>query len=502
VGARRALAVAVASALCSCAHVGPNVVASRARAVPGAPVFAGAPPAKMVLDGRPLDVDPSGAARYLVRARFEDAAGRPTDLVSGGDVEFVPSTGSAQWQTRLRYGAPAAIVSSFVDGPITVRVHASVGAPIPDAGIATDTRTWTVPRVVARALGPHAVWVGWFPRATDGEGSVVRNGDQRAAVTIAPGISGYIDETVAPGHAYAYRVSLADRVATTVRATAPAELAHGSPGGLGGKGVWLSFSPSTLDGDGYDKLKARDVVLRAVASGLRSVDVRTAYGPYREITSDDASTIDAVIDGLAAHRIAAIAWTVPRSASFEDLEADVAAARYRTPNGNHFAALAVDLERGDYFLGNGRAGYDALATYLTLLRAAVGPRYPIVATVEDPNLEHLTEAVYPFAAIARAADVLQPMVYWRLASRRILSPKQVAATIAASQTATLREAGRTLPVNVGMQTAADGPLGAPAAEEIAAAVAEAKASGAIGVTFFDWGGTPEAAWSAIANARW
>jgi hypothetical protein len=38
----------------------------------------------------------------------------------------------------------------------------------------------------------------------------------------------------------------------------------------------------------------------------------------------------------------------------------------------------------------------------------------LVATVEDPNLERLPAGTIPYAAIAAAADVLQPMSYWRM----------------------------------------------------------------------------------------
>jgi hypothetical protein len=458
----------------------------------------------MLLDGRPLDVDPSGAARYLVLARFVDAAGRPTDLVSGGDVEFVPSRGNAQWQTRLRFGGPAAIVSVFDDGPLVVRVRADVGSPVPETSIATDTRRWAVPRRVARALGPHSVWLGWFPVVNDGSVRIARRGGTSSPqrVTVSAPASAYRDETVAPGTTYRYDVLFPNGDRTTLPVRVPAEAPHGAPGVFAGKGMWLSFSPSTLDDDGYDKLHSAALVARAHSAGLRSIDLRTAYGPFREITNDAAPTIDAVIDGATARGIAPIAWTVPRSASFEDLEAEVWATEYRTANRHGFTALAVDLERGGYYLGSGAAGYAALATYLRDLRAALGPDYPILATVEDPFLEHLTDATYPYEAIAAQADVLQPMVYWRMMSRRATTPRDARAAVAGSYAATLREAKRLLPVNVGLQSTSEGPFGAPSASEIAAAVSQSRSLGAAGVAFFDWNGTSDAGWRAIGNARW
>ena len=458
----------------------------------------------MLLDGRALDIDPSGAARYLVRARFVDAVGRPTDLVSGGDVEFVPSRGRAQWQTRLRFGGPAAIISVFDDGPFVVSVHAEVGVHVPEARIETDTRSWSVPRRVAKALGPHSVWIGWFPAPKSGAVRIVRRGGATSlwiATVSSPG-NRFRDESVVPGTTYRYDLVFPSGERTTLGVPVPAEARHGTLGAFAGKGAWLSFSPSTFDDDGYDKLRPAAIVARARAAGLHSIDLRTTYGPFREITSDDAPAIDALIDTAVARGVTLVAWTVPRSTSFEDLEAEVAAAGYRTANGNGFAALAVDLERGAYFMGSGARGYAALAAYLRDLRAALGPRYPILATVEDPFLEHLTDASYPYEQIAEHADALQPMAYWRMMSRRATTPRDARAAVAGSYAATLHLAKRTLPVDVGLQSTSEGPHGAPSASEIAAADSQSQKLGAIGVTVFDWNGTPERVWRAVGNARW
>jgi hypothetical protein len=460
----------------------------------------------MVLEARPLDVSPDGAARWLVRARFIDARGRPTELLGGGDVTFVPSRGSAQWQTRLRFGGPAAIVSTFDDGPLRVRATADVGVPVPAARTATDTRSWRVSRVVASALGPHAAVLGWFPHVTAGAVSIARgDGDSgvlSAPATVAAPSSSFRDASVTPGASYRYRIVLPSGARTTLRVAVPPEARHGDLATIGGKGMWLSFSPSTLDADRYDRLVPADVVSKAKAAELHSIELRTTYGPFEEITPAAKSSIDALIDAAAAHGIAVVAWTVPRSTSFEDLAAAVAAARYTTPNGNGFAALSVDLERGDFFLRNGAAGYAALGAYLHLLRGALGPGYPLIATVEDPYLEHLDRASYPYDAIAASADALQPMTYWRMLSRHAVGAQAVRAALRGSYAATLREAGRGLPIDLGLQSTAEGPRGAPPADEIAASIVEARALGALGVTFFDWSGTPPAGWQAIAQTPW
>jgi hypothetical protein len=355
---------------------------------------------------------------------------------------------------------------------------------------------------VAEALGPHAIQIGWFPGGADATARVVRRSPRDSNVSILTTAPSFRDTSVVPGHVYRYDVSIPGRATVALRVAAPAEPPFVAIDRFGGKAMWRSFSPSLLDANAYAHLDANAIVARARASGIRAIELRVAYGPFSEITPEDRGTIDALLDAAAANGVAVLAWTVPRSTAFEDLAIDVRLARYRTARGAHFAALAVDLERGDDYLGSGAHGYAALATYLGGLRAALGPRYPLVATVEDPFLEHLGNADYPYRAIARDASVLQPMAYWRMLSKRAVTPAAVRTALRGSYAATLREADRNVPIDIGGQTAGDGPRGAPPAGEIDAAIDESRRLGALGITFFDWSGTNDAQWRAIARRAW
>jgi hypothetical protein len=163
--------------------------------------------------------------------------------------------------------------------------------------------------------------------------------------------------------------------------------------------------------------------------------------------------------------------------------------------------LAVDLERGEEVLGSGPRGYAALRTYLGALRRAVGPRVLLVATIEDPYLEHLDQAKFPYREIARDADVLQTMTYWRM-----MGPWDTAAKVQAAVTgsvALVRQlAARDVPVDVGAQTGVLSKRGAPPGDELTAAIDASRRAGAIGVTFYDWSGTGPEQWDAIARAGW
>lgn len=494
----------------ACSHIGgntqptPTPVRRLPTPYPSGPIFAGGRPARTVLHSAPLGVSPDGVARWLVRVAFVDAAGKATRVLHGGNVDFFPSRGLAQWQTRLRFDGPAAIVSTSTDGPLALAIVPHVGVDLGVSRAVTDTRQWTGPRVVASALGPHLAQIGWFPAPPFGTVRIGRASlHARPAVTLAAARDGtFRDPTVLPGITYRYRVEVPGRRPAFVVVNVPHMPRHGSLTSIAGKAMWLSFSPSQLDVDAYSQLEPSRVAERASAAGLRAIVLRTGYGPYWEITPQAKPTIDALIDAVAARGIAVVGWTVPRAVEYDDLAAAVRTAAYRTPRGNGFAALAVDLERGDEYLGSGAAGYSALKAYLRLLRAALGRSYPLIATVEDPYLEHLSNDVFPYATIAASADALQPMTYWRMLSKNAITPQTVRRALRGSYAATRREAGRDIPIDVGGQTSPVGPRGAPLPDEIAASTREARALGAVGITFFDWAGTNEAQWRALAQTPW
>ncbi len=462
-----------------------------------------APAAAFALEATPLESTPDGA-RVLVRVRFRDAHGGPTSARHGTDFDWYPSRGDAQWQTGLRYGGPAAIVTLADEAPLRVRVVAHR----PDLGtrtIALDPRAWHLPRVVAQAVGPHLVRVGWFPRLARGGVRIERvtAGGVRGLAALAhdPQRSFWDDPGVAPDSTVRYRVTRPGEPARTVTVQVPPELPPSALDAVRGKGAWLAFSGDPLDDDGFAKLDADGIVATAKAAGLRYVELRLAYGAFDEVTAAAKPTVDRLIDGLDGAGIAVVGWTVPRALDGEDLRRDVAVAAYRTPAGHRITGLAVDLERGEEFMGSGPRGAAALRGYLRALRAAVGPRVLLAANVEDPFLERLDGHSYPYAEIAAAADVLQPMTYWRF-----LGPRDSLLTAEQAVTGSLRRlralAGPGVPLSLGAQTTSLSRRGAPPADELRAAVEAGRREGAIGVIFYDWNGTAPEQWQTIADTRW
>jgi len=463
-----------------------------------------APAASFALDVQPLDVSPDGDARALVRVVLRDASGAIVRLRRGADFDFFSTPGSAQWQTRLRYGGPAAIVSVRGDGPVAVRVVANRPKELGTQLASFDTRAWHVPRTVAAAVGPHVVRVGWFPQERGGAVRVYRvdaRGARALAATLRAPSSSWDDDTVEPGRVARYAVVRPHGATAFVHANVPPQLADSTVDAIRGKSAWLAFSADPLDDASYTKLDVDGIADTAARAGLRSIELRLAYGAFDEVTPPAKATIDRLIDGLAARHVAVIGWTVPRTIAYDDLARDVAVAAYRTPNGNRITGLAIDVERGAEFMGDGPTGYAALRDYVSAVRRAVGAHVLLIATIEDPYLEHLDQSKVPYREIARDADVLQPMTYWRMLGPWDSIPK-VQAAVAGSVALVHRLAQRDVPIDVGAQTGVLSKRGAPPGDELAAAIDASRRAGAIGITFYDWTGTGPEQWDAIAKASW
>ncbi len=460
------------------------------------------PARRMQLETSPLGADPDGNARWLVRVRFASAVGSATNLLKGGDIEFHSSRGVAQWQTRTRFGGPAAIVSTTSSGPLAVRATSKDPNGIADARVEIDTRQGHVAPVVAKALGPHLVQLGWFPAAQK-KIEVSRAGPdgKHIVCTLMPPSSTCRDASVRPAAAYRYTVTelggIRDSLKVSVRDEAPSQ----SLDVVRGKGMWLRFSPDPLDDDAYSNLDAAGIVDRAKRAGLRYIELRIAYGEFWEITPAAKTRIDALIDAAADAGIAVLAWTVPRAPSFDDLALNVAAANYRTARGTRVAGLAIDLERGDEYMGEGAQARSAIAEYSRVLRQALGRSYLIVGTVEDPYLGTLTNRDFPFSIVAENSNVIQPMMYWRF-YRKGLDAAAAGTAVRQSIQALRREAGRPIAINMGGQTSSLGPCGAPPPSEITASLDESLRAGVIGETFFDWFGTSDVQWDAISSFPW
>jgi len=472
--------------------------------VPTGPVYVGNPATHFRLESRPLGFDPDGNARWLVLVRYLDAQNQPTKIMLNSDLDYQENRGVMQWQPRMRYGQPSAVVTTASAGPLSLTVTSN--SPFKGKQIArTDPALWHFAHVVAAPLGPHLIQIGWFPQETNAI-RIVRTdsrGKRSVIAVVAPPSSTYRDASVKPSTTYRYQIyRRAKKAVWTPWVRSDDDLPATSAGAAAGKGIWLYFGTNPYDNHYIATLDPAAIADQASRAGLHYVEFRTAYGAYWEVEPPIKDRVDGIIDALAGRGIATVGWTVPRQASYEDLRASVLTAEYRTARGTRFAALALDLERGDEFMHDCPTGCVAMAQYVRILRAAVGPKYTIVSTVEDPYLEKLDNSKYPYRAIAQYSDALQPMAYWRMLSKNSTSVDQMKALLNGSYQKTQQMAGRTLPISIGGQTSSEGVRGAPPPDEIYGSLEQSKALGAIGECFFDWDGTSAAQWSAIGRFTW
>ena len=405
---------------------------------------------------------------------------------------------------RLKRAASVMVTMASPDRSLTEKLSA------PDQALAAFA-------VTAQPIGPHLISVGWTPLAaasgvagykvyrSDAEG-----GANELIAELPRQRNSWRDSTVDAGSRYRYLV-MADAPDSDIHASAegvvtPPELPAASADALAGKGMFLYFSSLGSDPHNYRRYDPDTVIGEAQKAGIRVIELRMARGTsFMAETPPARAWLNHIIDGASAAGIKLIAWTVPRRVTTEDVLQSVSAAEYQTPSGNGFVGLALDLETGARYMGDGAAAKDAMVRYIDAVRTAVGPHYLLVATVASPMMGHLTNADYPYARIAAYADVMQPMEYWHYfdeSAHHAYAHGEVAGVATATVLRTRALAGRDIPVNIAGQSVDLEGTGAPSGREISWSLDAAKSVGAIGETFFDFAGTQPDGWAAIQAFEW
>jgi hypothetical protein len=415
-------------------------------------------------------------------------------------------------------GAPGAIVTASENAEFSVVASSS------NAAIGRQSIALAAPSIsnlqfsaTAQPIGARLVDVGWMHLPDDGNVTEYKVYRRRAGAvhgqllaTISPAGRSWRDDSVSPASAYIYTV-VASRPAypysaSTGFVTTGTALTSTTLSAISGKGMFLYFTPDAGGENSYLKYDPAAVISRAQTSGISHIEVRMARGTFAEAaTPASRAWLDELIDRASAAGIRLIAWQVPRRSTTADAAAAVAAAEYTTPSGNGFSGISLDIEDGDNYMGNGDIAKQRMVDQIALVREAVGPDYLVVATVMSPALTHWTNARYPFSGIATYASVMQPMEYWHhfyTSKHHSYTQDEVSGACADSVSLTRQQAGRDIPINVAGQSDDLGTTGRPSSDEIGWCLAGAKGAGAIGQTFFDWRGTGDDGWSAIADFAW
>ena len=172
-----------------------------------------------------------------------------------------------------------------------------------------------------------------------------------------------------------------------------------------GLGTWFDVYDTAL----YNSPTA--VAGRLAAHGVRTAWIETANDRSRTDVVQPAG-LARLVDALHAEGISAIAWYLPgHDASGRDLRRARAMLSFRTPAGDGFDGVALDIE--SLRTKNVKQRTARLLALLDRLRDEAGST-PVAAITYPPRAfeRHLTWwPGFPWAAIAGKVDAIVPMLY-------------------------------------------------------------------------------------------
>jgi hypothetical protein len=195
---------------------------------------------------------------------------------------------------------------------------------------------------------------------------------------------------------------------TLALAPHPARTAQVEPVAYSGSGVWI---------DRYDFRRLQDpasAVAEMAAHGVRSLYVETAsWRVPNRVDIVAPQQTQALITAAHANNMKVVAWYLP---GFKNLPVDMrrirAALALRTLDGQAFDSFALDIEANEVNPLSRRNA--ALLRLSRMIRAEVGPDYPLGAIVPDQlstSRGNVLWPAFPYRSAARYYDVFLPMAY-------------------------------------------------------------------------------------------
>lgn len=309
---------------------------------------------------------------------------------------------------------------------------------------------------IAGALAALTVLTGLVPAAT----TAAADGRPSLAAASAPA-----------AQAAAHRDPLYPIVALPRPADGPIPL---------GKGMWVHKLNRAENGD------VGRIVNQAKAAGLTHIYVRTGSSKSGFHGRED---LDRLLPVAHAAGLKVVGWDFPY---LHNVAADVERARqaiwYATPTGHRIDAFSPDIETRSE--GTNLTA-EAVLSYGVALRATVGTKYPLIATVPRPSPKRW----FPYDQLGMY-DAIAPMVYW--------GNRDPGADVAGAIAALAHLGKPVLPVGQAYDMAIDGArgkaAGAPSKQAVARFIKTATDHGALGVSFWVWDTADANHWAAIAEA--
>ncbi|MBO9532594.1 MAG: peptidoglycan-binding protein [Solirubrobacteraceae bacterium] len=248
------------------------------------------------------------------------------------------------------------------------------------------------------------------------------------------------------------------------KVTTPLARPDGSaPGVFAGNGMWVWYLSKTEGGD------LDDIAARAKAAGIRTLFIKAADGAsaWSQWDSD-------LVRALHQRGIQACAWQFVYGSD---------------PAGEAAAAAAAIGQGADCFVIDAETHYEgryaAAETYMTALRAAVGPAYPLGLT-SFPYVDYHPKLPYSVFLGPGGAQANLPQVYWKDIGGSVDA-------VSAKTVATNRVYGAALaPLG---QT-----YGSPSAADLRRFRALWAGYGSTGLSWWSWQATPASGWTTLTES--
>ena len=246
-----------------------------------------------------------------------------------------------------------------------------------------------------------------------------------------------------------------------------------------GKGMWLNNFDRSAGGD------PKALVAQARDLGLTHLYVRLGSSKKGFYAQD---VLERLLPVAHAAGVKVVGWDFPTLA---DPGGDAARAamevRYTTASGHRIDAFSADIETP---AEGTRLSVDGALVYGAALRSAVGPGYPLIATVPRPSPKRW----FPYPEVVASFDAVAPMVYWG---------KRDPVTDVEGAVAALAPLGKpVMPIGQAYDSAIDGWAGgSPSKDDVARFTQAAHQAGAAAVSYWVWETASAEHWAAIREAR-
>jgi len=178
-----------------------------------------------------------------------------------------------------------------------------------------------------------------------------------------------------------------------------------------GLGTWVDhYDYGTTSG-----LDPTTAVPAMHARGIRTIYIETAR--YNSSSAFDyPAAIGAWVEAAHANGMKIVGWYLPAYGTYlnADVSRTVAIATYRSPAGQGFDGLGIDIEYKTSAQARS-AWFGDIATHLVRVRSGATAAFPVAAIVPAPLAMDMAPASwsgFPWASIGTNANVVMPMGYW------------------------------------------------------------------------------------------